>query len=281
MGGYNFVRKHIKKWYLLYFICTLPDALLDGIRVIVQNNASDILEYFADLFLNLFLLQAWIPYKNFAINSVTWFLSCMFALYIITPLAIKFIAGLKERRMQMIGLLFIMAVIYLLSDYNGTEPLYHHPVYRVLQYLLGMILYHFIKDVRTRNISWAVYASFVLQCFSFMMTFKPFFSLSVCVSALIFLSAVYLNSGKNLFQNAILAEFGNISMELYLIHPVISGFGAAAFRRVLPLTRFWGIIEMLFVLAVSIMLSFLYHYWLQKTKIMKFLDNKILKMPGN
>ena len=79
-GSWALVKRKIGKYYPLHLV-TLLAAIPIGYRALAEGHVSA----YAEIVLNVLLLQDWRPKGYFSYNGVAWFLSLMVFLVVMTP----------------------------------------------------------------------------------------------------------------------------------------------------------------------------------------------------
>ena len=134
----TFLYKRLIRVYPLHLLC------LFGV-IFLSFSSLSLLEC-VKLLPNLMLLQSWIPLSSyyFSGNGVSWCLSCMLFFYIIFPFLIRGFQKCTNTTLWMLGLAIIIIysfILYVLPN-GGTHPLlYISPLFRVIDFILGILLY--------------------------------------------------------------------------------------------------------------------------------------------
>lgn len=137
----EFFIKRLVRLYPLHFLCLL------GFIVLRLGNLSDL--QVATLLPNAFLLQSWIPVKDFYFsgNAVSWCLSDMMFFYAMFPLLYRGME--KVKRWFLPVLVLYVIVLFSLPDDYCHPLLYISPLFRLLDFVIGMLTYKaycFLKD---------------------------------------------------------------------------------------------------------------------------------------
>ena len=108
--GMHFAINKTKKLYGLYFI-TMIASLINGAIFHFSLTDKYIGKNICRLLLNSVLLQSWVPHSDFyfALNSVSWFMSTLFFLYIIFPFFLRMIQKITTIRTN----LFLIMLVFL------------------------------------------------------------------------------------------------------------------------------------------------------------------------
>ena len=105
--------------------------------------------------LNLLLLQSIFPNVG-SINGVSWFLSCIMVLYIVTPFVIKFKNRLiKNGQFIKSGMMLCLVALYVLDKLWWS---YDNPTLRIFQYIFGMLLSDMVfqKKIMNSRMMWPI-----------------------------------------------------------------------------------------------------------------------------
>lgn len=122
----RFLRKRFWKLYPLHLLCLL-------FWLVISRSVID-----GRVLLNLFLLQSWIPDKEyyFSCNSVSWFLSCLVFCYLLFPWAYKHVS-----KGWVTVVLTAYVMVYLLTPYKDVNAiLYVNPLVRFVDFYVGIVL---------------------------------------------------------------------------------------------------------------------------------------------
>lgn len=261
---FSFIKKHFLKGYLLYVLTTIPFL----IRLILEGKS--LANIFVKLFLNVFCIQSLVPYKtSISINSVAWFTSCLFLLYIVSPFIIIFINKfLKYKTSKIIVLLISIVLSVLLSNF---DKLYITPYYRVWQFVIGIITAYLVSNVSQDN--FINNSSNILEIIAFVLcvffTIFPITEIVSCIftllSDIVLISVLFYSRNgiiSKLFSSKILNYLGDLSGNIYLIHfPVVALLGGLLkpyFVNSFGSSIVLGIILFLITLVISIIYKYLF-----------------------
>ncbi len=141
IGDYkDYITKRIIRIYPLHLLCLIVALYLDGFFVSPGPGLLPVAS-------NLMLLQSWVPLPEyyFSGNSVSWCLSDLLFCYAVFPLLFgvmraHFRAVLKTVGIVIVG--YLCLICFVPSDLV-TPLAYINPSFRILDFVLGMILAHF------------------------------------------------------------------------------------------------------------------------------------------
>ena len=142
-----FAINKIKKIYPLYIISTI---MMLFIYLLLSQQYGDML---ISLIIHIMLIQSWLGVSKYIgiLNQVSWFLSALFFIYILSPIMIDFLQKHFRNWLRLIILfVFVLVMIALTQNlwiYLDKNPniifdslSYSSPLSRVLVVFLGMIL---------------------------------------------------------------------------------------------------------------------------------------------
>ncbi len=139
----SFCYIHIKKFYLLYFICNIPTL----IRILFDANIYSINELAEKIIINLFLLQS-VKIES-VLNFPTWYLSCIMFIYLVMPILLKIFIKIKNLYLLFFFLIitFFWTWFYSLASFAS----YTSPFYRINQVICGILLYRIYAEIVSKN----------------------------------------------------------------------------------------------------------------------------------
>ena len=214
---FTFLLHHVKKWYLLYLVTLLP-------WIFAWLRAGMLRDYIPHVITSLLLVQSWIPEHSYAISEVTWYLSCMAALYLLTPTLLRLLRLLKSNASKVIALVVCLALVHIIWDVNRV--LYEHFLLRGLQYFSGMLAYELVKGRKVDGT--ALTAAVVAQviAYGYLIPLSHVSALVDSVAAVLLVSVLYVGPSCALYDSSAVLSLSSVSLELYLIHyPVVTFVG--------------------------------------------------------
>lgn len=234
------------------------------------------------LLANLSYLQSWIPHSSvyFSFNAPSWSLSNEMFFY----LCFFFLAAIPFRKLLNIAIglitLVILCAMVVTIFFDGDKFLgsnntiahwmfYIFPGFRILEFLCGMILFHFWKSGHVKNSNFIVpaylllilamhFADFVPEAFRMSLFFLPVIVL--------FLFAHLKGDGliNKFLKTKTMILLGNASFAFYLIHqPLIHIFKRSLDRFNLDDLSFF-LISLTAITLLSIATYLLYEKWAEK-----------------
>ena len=234
----DFVQKKIKKFYPLFLVTIIIKAPVSIMKYYYEFGGVGF-NFFFNTFLrllsSLFLVQAFIPDKNFyfAFNGVSWFLDVLFFCYIFTPFIIKKISNNSNKKnIIILFIIIILQIVFqiLIDKYINNDYWYYiFPPYRLFDYIVGMLLCKIMFSREEKKASRLLYTMMEISIILISVTFY-YYDLYNC-DALVYILSIYtiyvFISNKGLISlkmnsfNSI-RKICNINIELFLIHqPVI------------------------------------------------------------
>lgn len=159
-----FAQSHVSKIYPIYImmlIFGIPYYLMVGYFEYGKKVAAGVLQAAAYLIMDMTLLQSCTGITNLShsLNGVSWFLSSLFCIYLVSPIAMKWLKlHIKNEKQAILGLWvsigcsFILAIILTTIEAHTLfdDLCYGSPYRRVFYVIAGMLiaqLYSFRKNV--------------------------------------------------------------------------------------------------------------------------------------
>lgn len=264
----------IKNMYLLHII-TLIISIPMRYKFLIAEPVKAIQAILA----HIMLIQSIVPdnsiYFNF--NESSWYLSSILFVYIFTSLFMKIIS-ISEKKIKSIFLLVIVFVFQLIiaisiKDSNIVQwALYINPLFRSLDYFMGMILADIYLTNMSKNnnyVSKLEIISTAILLFSIIINseipkflvygtyFTPFI--------LFFIYSISFERGivSKILSNEILLKLSKISFEFFMIHmPVI-----ILISKTCEILNISNSIATLLSFLITIILSIIYKKTYTKLKI--------------
>lgn len=214
------------------------------------------------------LIQSWIPIKSiyFSNNSVAWFLSSMFFCYLVFPYLLRSIRGRYGWMIMALSLIVYFSIISFLEGKWIHALVYVSPFFRVLDFMIGIMLYFCIKGKYNE------------QHEPFKATLLELFAIAVVVLSLLLFSQIperYSSAAlywipslslismftiserlggaiSRLFSKSWLVYLGVLSFPFYMMHLVVIRWYTRLVDDDLSYFSFWGaILCILFTLVVA------------------------------
>lgn len=254
---------HVKNIYPIY-IATIVLGLLFRIFTILYSNDYSFMLFFKEVVrftINLFLLQSLtgMTYFTHAYNGVSWFLSSLFCIYLISPFLIYFFRKIsKSIYINIISILFniiLLTIIALIGEYieSYVEKLsltykfipsiksfvYVSPFSRVFYVMTGMNIAIIFERIKTNKLLEKLnFTLLELIVLIFTITYytciytlpinnnvihiaRNYFSDIVLTSIFIFIFAFDRGNFSILLSKTLPQILGNMSMYIFLIHFIL------------------------------------------------------------
>ncbi len=222
-----FYRGRLARIYPLYLACL-------GMGLALQL-ASGRLPSWAELVTSLTLTQAWVPSRDvfFAINGVSWSLSCEAFFYLLLPLLVRALAPWTRGQRRALAAVLACASILFVSAFGATDSAsygywmtYILPLARLPEFVLGMLLAWEVRDGLRPRLAPALLlaglglaATWALPAASTRVTAVVLIPILVLVPAL---AARDLAGGRpSVFATRTMVRLGEWSFALYLVHQIV------------------------------------------------------------
>ena len=270
----SFAIKHVQKIYPLYvftLIIGIPLFVFVGMFNFGTGFSKLIVKALASFTVDLTLLQSATGMLSFShsLNSVCWFLSTLFCIYLVSPCIIKTIRQhMESTKKSAICLFFCLINVCIIAALfswieNRTffdDLVYGSPYRRVFYVVTGMLLaiiYHNQKDsVKPLRCAILEVLSVVVAVIwiLFGANISGFYTYGIdlaIVSSVILLLAYGHGPFSRLFSLPEMEYLGKLSMYLFLLHYPIRKYVVTG-ARLLPFNSLaLGIVEVLVVLLLS------------------------------
>ena len=191
------------------------------------------------------LLQTWVPLSEFyfSFNSVSWYLADTVFLALLFPFLCRFIFKLPIKTRTILSILALFAYIviqYFLFSRDVFAFIYINPISRIADFLLGIMLAIFYKDMKDNKHERFLYmgekhgALLLLICLlsiggliylSTLLTDRQsFISMFYWPFIVVIIGTAYmlgLCHENNVLRNKWLVVLGGVSFEFYMIHQLV------------------------------------------------------------
>lgn len=236
----RYFRNRLARIYPLYFLAIIIVFLLQ-----VKTKNVDIL----GLFLNVFMIQSWIPEKILSFNPPGWSLSVEILFYVIFPFVFNnfFREKTFQKNLLYIFLFWIISQLLfhiLLFSFEGDEfsfikdILFYNPLMHLNEFLIGNLVgFLFIKKWNNKKANYD-FLILLFVCLTFFALKYPlnlnFHNGLLAVFYVPLIILISLNNGfiTRLFQKRIFIFLGEISFGIYILqHPIFSLFSAYSVNK--------------------------------------------------
>lgn len=245
----------MKPFYIVHVITLLISIIIRWEWV--SNMETSIL--LKKIIIDLLLIQSFFKEDAFIFNNLAWFLSVIFILYLVSIPIIKLIKKIKLNKLIMF-ICLILITQYILNLINimnmGDLYLYSNPLYRLLDFCLGMIVAKlFIKnkfEIKNYN-RWEIE---IVVTFILMYVISFFVDTQCSYYSLLFIIALYIFSYENgciskLLKCRVLQNLAKISFEFYMVHELI----LILFRKVFSNFNYNWLIKNIIICIPSLIIS--------------------------
>ena len=300
--------KKIKKLYPLHIITMVCAIVLSVVRIMHNGlRLRSIVRLCGTIFLNVTLLQTWIPYSsvNVSLNGVAWYLSVTLFLYFMFPRIIKVVEQNSIIKLCVIcGIILIveiLACVPFIITLGNNSPIYIwfmycFPVFRLGDFFTGCVLKRLffernIESMETRKATIYEVLATMITVFVFLwlkqkhssvilLALHNWTTLYIPIAAIwVVLFAANKGLLTRILTNKVTLFVGNISAYAFLIHYVITQYTKALLSYLNIEVDGWSKAIIVFAeLMVSIGLSVLYKYLHEKyiSKLLFMGNNKAM-----
>lgn len=237
---------------------------------------------------NIMMLQSWIPLPAyyFSCDSPSWCLSDLMFCYAVFPFFIKSINKLSYKHCLLFLLVILSAYfsyINLLPQSLWTPLIYINPLFRLYDFILGILLWRFMNSATIKNCSAFItnlnyYVKSLIETVVILI-FCTWIILYYSVSEkyglasywwgptllIIICFASFDNNGgcwTKFFKSKILVWFGSLSFAFYMAHvPIIKGYNRF-FQHFYPNIESSGfsILSIIIIFILTLLLSAIVYY---------------------
>lgn len=237
----NYIKKRLIKVYPLHLLCLVVAALMAVAAGQLNFKSAAVLG------INAVLLQSWVPIESvyFSFNAVSWCLSDLLFFYAIFPLLHRFAARIGfGKSIVLTGMAAVMyfVILYSIPEDWAHPLLYISPLFRLLDFVIGMLLYDVYRRMigserivrRLKSIPYLLKSLaeavpiVLLSVFIIIFPVIPekficasFWWIPSCFLILTFAAASQTGGGgmfSRLLENKTLVYLGNISFSFYMVH---------------------------------------------------------------
>ncbi len=285
----------VRQFGLARFARIYPLHLLTLLVAIPLSFGENLYSWVTKLFLNLFLLQSFVPSDNiyFFFNSVSWSISDEWFFYLMFPLIIYFLLK-RKNLMVILSFILLIPLMLLFTDEGYHEKLFYiSPLFRIADFTLGILLYKVYK--KRKNTAWLnnkrnatiaeIGSILLLSLFVVLHNYIPQGYRYSCyywtpMILLIYTFSYSKGAISNILSNKILVFLGEISFGFYMIHMLVIRYYEylpqkfAALKYLFPKNY----IEAIVVFFVTLILSMITYKWYE-TPANKFIKKKLGPKP--
>ena len=274
-----------KDYYVNRFARIYPLYFLSILLTLFLQIRTDIVD-FLGLFLNILMLQAWVPVEFWSFNPPGWSLSVEFFFYAIFPFLFNRI--LKKKSLKKISLLIVLfwffsqlftQILFLFYSESKLIGINGTPLLHLNEFLIGNLAgLFFVKKWHKRE---GNYDLQILMLFGlFLIVLKIPFQLNYLngLLAILFIPLITLISLNNgfitkLFEKKVFVFLGEISYGIYILQfPIYSLISAYSVKKYLQITE--PTVVFFLRLIVLIVVSALSYVFLEKPIMEKIKTKK-------
>lgn len=263
--------KKVYPFYLATMIITLPYGRYEGIL---------------QLILNLFLIQSWRPEGYFSYNGVSWFLSTIFFLYVITVPVMSFhnaiLNKIKRKSFFLICEIFFFLMIDIFwavfvrsKAMNMEFYTYILPLSRIPEYICGISCGILFKENNFADSPKSYWQYNILEIFSFIfllfmirLEFPEWMQRSfIWIIPNLMLIVIFSMQGgylSKIFSCKVFVMLGDISFECFLVHQILLHYYCDGVRYLERRDYYFNAIQkmgsQIFLLMLTVFIAYFWHY---------------------
>lgn len=241
----DYLKNRLARIYPLYFLAIL-------IILLLQFREKNI-DYWG-LFLNVFMIQAWIPDKVLSVNPPGWSLSVELLFYAIFPFVFnRFLKKMTLERITVVIVLFwvLSQIIFQLYFFRYEENqlgiikdvLKYNPLLHLNEFLVGNLAgLFFIRNLKEKKDNYDFILLILVALLILALKFPLGLNFHNGLLAVLFIPMLFfisLNNGiiTKLFRNRVFVFLGEISFGIYILqHPVYALISAYSVNKYLHIS---------------------------------------------
>lgn len=249
--------KKIKKMYPMHVITFV-------IAIFVGNVAVNYTADFAvkSAILQLLLLQSWFPDYTLTYNGLSWYLSVTVFLYLISYPLVKVIKKISIPKTALFFVLVLTLVLNVFDRYSWGAILYMNPLYRVLDFLSGMLVAKIFME-QENSIAFSGNFTEIILAVWFIVQYGISLMITGTVEpgyfSILFALAIYVfANGKGIISKVlskpIFDKAAAYTFDFYMIHEL----ALRVFRKVFADFEVFYPIKLILIAAPSLLVSVLF-----------------------
>lgn len=230
-----------------------------------------------------------------AFNSVSWFLSTLFCIYILSPVVMPLLTKsldtkkkIIKRLIIIISLYLIVTVVFMKIDNNTffDDLCYGSPYRRIFYVLIGMIIAMYIKYedckkifIVNKSMTYIVlilaiiWVLFRNSAYCICPVICYFIDIILC-GLIILLLAVSKGKIVSFLEKPIMVKLGDMSMYIFLIHYPIRMYVGLLWDKMQLHSWLGMLIEVIIIIMLSMILSYICYIKQKKIAMKNRLRNK-------
>ena len=295
----TFEVKRLKKIYPIYLVV----IIIGIVRWAYLKKLSTIGEWISRIIASAFLLQSAVPIDGFAnsFGGATWFLSCIFVLYLVAPFLFlinnKIIGKIKVIIISMVvtfGIFGVVYVVFQMLQYRifpeaNLGLVYSTPYINIFAFVIGILCYDLFDYIRLNKpvtnttfiefiiavvaIVWALLSGIITGIWPDVINYEINMLLS---SAIVVVFAFERGLCSRLLCAKLFIWFGKISFEFYLIHYMVINIGYDVLSPYLGSSDMTLLLYVVIFSVISVALAYLSNRLINY--IYKRIDNRKSKL---
>lgn len=187
----SFIKKRLIRIYPLHLFCLILALILPVVSFI------DLKSYILAL-PELFLVQAWLPIKGlYSLNPVSWYLSSLLLVYLCFPFLMRWLKGQYGWYTTILILIVYFVVMPFIGDEWVNYLIYVSPYFRIIDFILGMMLYLGMKANISENhrpVSATILEIIAIACAVASLIFYPYVPEKISMASLFWIPSLLLIS---------------------------------------------------------------------------------------
>lgn len=277
----DYFRNRVARIYPVYFLAIL-------IMLFLQFREKNI--DYSGLFLNIFMIQAWIPGKVLSLNPPGWSLSVELLFYVLFPFLFNRIfkkTPLKRIAVSIILFWVLSQVIFQFFFFSYEENqlgtirdiLKYNPLMHLNEFLIGNLAgLFFIRNFKEKKGNYDFIILILIALLVLALKFPLGLNFHNGLLSVLFIPIIFfisVNDGiiTKLFRNRIFVFLGEISFGIYILqHPVYSLISAYSVNKYLHLND--PTIVFFLRLFILIVFSSVVYIWFEKPILEKVKGKK-------
>lgn len=283
-GSGKWILNKVKKMYPVYFI-----TMIFSIFIKWEWISSLTLKQFVEKFsLNLIMIQSCFKNEALNFNSLSWFLSVLFIIYIFAIPIIKFMKKFNLRG-TIIFIVIVLMIQYIINILNinlfENMYLYSNPAYRIFEFILGMLVAQvfILKKFEIKHSTTLEVLIGVIFIVKYILSYNGLNFIGLSYYNILFIIAIYIFAlGKGfiskLLKNKILQYLAKISFEFYMVHELI----LEIFRKVFENSSLHWILNRLVIsmlsFSIAIIVSTLLKRYVSDKNLSKIKSSNLYKL---